>query len=113
MRSGEVIRYEGKRGTVWRLPYRDASGRRVRETLGRDILRCGPPQALHALRLPDARSAITSAAAAGNAPLAATKRAGLSDLRTTQGYIDLAAVTLRGRRSASAPAFPGLGHKPG
>jgi integrase len=34
MRSGEVIRYEGKRGAVWRLRYRDASGRRVRETLG-------------------------------------------------------------------------------
>ena len=50
MRSGEVISYEGKRRTVWRLPYRDASGRRVRETLGRDILRCGPPQALHARR---------------------------------------------------------------
>jgi hypothetical protein len=34
MRRGEFIRYEGKRGPVWRLRYRDASGRRVRETLG-------------------------------------------------------------------------------
>jgi integrase len=36
MRTGEVLRYQGKRGTVWRLRYRDASGRRVRETLGRE-----------------------------------------------------------------------------
>jgi integrase len=34
MRSGEVIRYEGKRGVIWRLRYHDASGKRVRETLG-------------------------------------------------------------------------------
>ncbi|MBA2526851.1 MAG: site-specific integrase, partial [Pyrinomonadaceae bacterium] len=30
-----VIRYEGKRGSVWRLKYRDATGRQVQETLGR------------------------------------------------------------------------------
>lgn len=29
-----VIRYEGKRGVVWRIKYRDASGRQVVETLG-------------------------------------------------------------------------------
>lgn len=30
-----VIRYAGKRGVVWRIKYRDASGRQVKETLGR------------------------------------------------------------------------------
>ncbi len=30
-----VIKYDGKRGTVWRLKYRDATGRQVKETLGR------------------------------------------------------------------------------
>ncbi|MEJ7790791.1 MAG: hypothetical protein WKF65_02325 [Gaiellaceae bacterium] len=30
-----VIRYDGKRGVVWRLKYRDAGGRQVQETLGR------------------------------------------------------------------------------
>ncbi len=35
-RAGEVHRYEGKRGAVWRLRYRDASGKRIRETLGRE-----------------------------------------------------------------------------
>jgi integrase len=30
-----VIKYEGKRGTVWRVKYRDAGGRQVMETLGR------------------------------------------------------------------------------
>jgi integrase len=35
MPSGSaVIRYDGKRGTVWRVKYRDASGRQVQETLG-------------------------------------------------------------------------------
>ena len=29
-----VIRYQGKRGVVWRIKYRDASGRQVVETLG-------------------------------------------------------------------------------
>ncbi len=33
---GRVWRYEGKRGVVWRIRYRDASGRRVLETLGRE-----------------------------------------------------------------------------
>jgi integrase len=31
-----VIRYQGKRGVVWRIKYRDAAGRHVWETLGRD-----------------------------------------------------------------------------
>lgn len=31
-----VWRYEGKRGVVWRIRYRDAGGRRVLETLGRE-----------------------------------------------------------------------------
>ena len=36
MPSGSaVIRYAGKRGTVWRVKYRDASGAQVMETLGR------------------------------------------------------------------------------
>jgi integrase len=29
-----LIRYDGKRGTVWRVKYRDAAGRQVMETLG-------------------------------------------------------------------------------
>jgi integrase len=33
---GNVWRYEGPRGVVWRIRYRDASGRRVLETLGRE-----------------------------------------------------------------------------
>jgi integrase len=33
---GKVWRYEGKRGTVWRIRYRDAAGKRVLETLGRE-----------------------------------------------------------------------------
>lgn len=37
MPSGSaVIRYEGTRGTVYRVKYRDASGRQVMETLGRE-----------------------------------------------------------------------------
>ena len=31
-----VIRYEGKRGVVWRIKFRDADGRQVQETLGRE-----------------------------------------------------------------------------
>ena len=34
MASGSVIRYQGKRGTVWRIKYRDASGAQVMETIG-------------------------------------------------------------------------------
>lgn len=34
-RGAAVIRYDGKRGVVWRIKYRDASGRQVKETLGR------------------------------------------------------------------------------
>ena len=33
---GRVWRYEGPRGVVWRIRYRDATGRRVLETLGRE-----------------------------------------------------------------------------
>jgi integrase len=33
---GRVWRYEGPRGVVWRIRYRDASGRRVLETLGKE-----------------------------------------------------------------------------
>jgi integrase len=29
-----VLRYDGKRGVVWRIKYRDAGGRQVKETLG-------------------------------------------------------------------------------
>jgi integrase len=34
MASGSVIRYAGKRGTVWRIKYADADGRQVMETVG-------------------------------------------------------------------------------
>jgi integrase len=33
-RGATVIRYEGKRGAVWRIKYRDAAGKQVQETLG-------------------------------------------------------------------------------
>jgi integrase len=33
-RGAAVIRYEGKRGPVWRIKYRDAAGKQVMETLG-------------------------------------------------------------------------------
>lgn len=33
-RGASVVRYEGKRGPVWRIKYRDAAGRQVQETLG-------------------------------------------------------------------------------
>jgi integrase len=33
---GRVWRYEGTRGVVWRIRYRDASGRRILETLGKE-----------------------------------------------------------------------------
>jgi integrase len=33
---GKVWRYEGTRGVVWRIRYRDAAGRRVLETLGKE-----------------------------------------------------------------------------
>jgi integrase len=33
-RGSAVIRYDGKRGTVWRIKYADADGRQVMETLG-------------------------------------------------------------------------------
>jgi integrase len=31
-----VIRYDGSRGVVWKLKYRDATGRQIKETLGRE-----------------------------------------------------------------------------
>ncbi len=33
--GSSVIRYDGKRGTVWRVKYRDASGKQVMETVGK------------------------------------------------------------------------------
>jgi hypothetical protein len=33
-RGAAVIRYEGKRGVVWRIKYRDATGQQVMETVG-------------------------------------------------------------------------------
>jgi len=33
---GRIWRYQGTRGTVWRIRYRDASGRRILETLGKE-----------------------------------------------------------------------------
>jgi integrase len=33
-RGASVVRYQGKRGAVWRIRYRDAAGRQVQETLG-------------------------------------------------------------------------------
>jgi integrase len=33
-RGAAVVRYEGKRGPVWRIKYRDAAGKQVLETLG-------------------------------------------------------------------------------
>jgi hypothetical protein len=38
-----VVRYDGNRGTVWRVKYRDATGKQVMETLGSS--RDGPPTA--------------------------------------------------------------------
>lgn len=34
--AGGVIRYEGARGVTWRIKYRDASGKQVMETVGRE-----------------------------------------------------------------------------
>jgi integrase len=33
-RGSATVRYEGKRGAVWRIKYRDAAGKQVQETLG-------------------------------------------------------------------------------
>src|SRR5262245_27667941 len=33
---GRVWRYDGKRGVVWRIRYRDATGKRILETLGKE-----------------------------------------------------------------------------
>src|SRR5882762_6735812 len=35
-RGAAVIRYEGERAVVWRVQYRDATGRYIKETLGRE-----------------------------------------------------------------------------
>ena len=35
MASGSVVEYRGKRGTVFRIKFRDADGRQVMETIGR------------------------------------------------------------------------------
>jgi hypothetical protein len=35
-RGSALIRYEGKRGAVWRVKFHDATGRQVMETLGRE-----------------------------------------------------------------------------
>jgi integrase len=37
-RGAAIVRYEGRRGAVWRIKYRDAAGKQVQETLGP-----GPP----------------------------------------------------------------------
>ncbi|HVD65621.1 MAG TPA: hypothetical protein VNB65_01880, partial [Gaiellaceae bacterium] len=36
MRNSGVIRYEGKRGVVWRIKYLDANGTQIQETLGKE-----------------------------------------------------------------------------
>lgn len=36
-RSGGVVRYDGPRGAVWRIRYRDADGRRICETVGAEV----------------------------------------------------------------------------
>jgi hypothetical protein len=52
---------------------------------------CHPQRPFH-----DGRdTAITNESASGNAPMAAMKRAGHSDFKTTQGYIALAGETFR------------------
>jgi hypothetical protein len=45
--------------------------------------------------IPGGHTSITNAAAAGVAPAALMARAGHSDFKTTQGYIDLAGETFR------------------
>ena len=34
MPNGSIVEYDGKRGTIWRIQYRDADGRQVKETIG-------------------------------------------------------------------------------
>jgi integrase len=50
MRNGSVIRYTGKRGGTWSIRYRDADGRRVSETLGRELDGWDKKMATEALR---------------------------------------------------------------
>jgi integrase len=47
--GGSVIRYEGARGTTWRVKFRDATGRQVMETLGREADGWTERKALRAL----------------------------------------------------------------
>ena len=68
-RTGSVTVYHGKRGKAFGIRYRDADGRRVSETLGSQ------------------RDGWTTALMA---------KAGHSDFKTTQGYIDLGGETFRG-----------------
>jgi hypothetical protein len=49
-RGSAVIRYEGKRGVVWRIKYRDADGVQQQETLGREADGWSRWKALRALR---------------------------------------------------------------
>ena len=47
-RGAAVIRYQGKRGAVWRLKYRDAAGKQIQETLGPEP-RWNEPKAMREL----------------------------------------------------------------
>lgn len=68
--------------------------KRYAETLRLALARAGVERPMRPFH--DGRhSAITNDAAAGNAPMAVMKRAGHSDFRTTQGYIDLAGESFR------------------
>src|SRR6266542_2030049 len=49
MPSGSIIRYDGARGVVWRIKYRDGTGRQVMETLGREEDGWNPKRAEEAL----------------------------------------------------------------
>lgn len=63
---------------------------------------------------PDGRhTSITNAAAAGVAPAALMARAGHSDFKTTQGYIDLAGGTFREEAKLTEERMLGqkFGHK--
>lgn len=57
MANGTVIRYEGVRGIVWRIQYRDGSGKQVKETVGaeRDGITEKQARELLADRLSDVR----------------------------------------------------------
>ena len=57
MANGSVVRYDGKRGTVWRIKYPDADGKQVMETVGaeRDGVTEKQARELLAERLVDVR----------------------------------------------------------